>query len=358
MPALKSPFTPAVDRRLRLFGPVVLFLIGMMFFRLKMYLDLTPKLLLNQVIIALTCGYIGWELTRLASLFIQNKLPGRQRTGLRVISMVLALLLLAHFGYVIRVIAHNIVDGRGWSWPSLVDYSDTTGVLLFYTSTILGMYEIAYLIGQWKQTAMEKETLIKSEWQSKYDLLKAQVNPHFLFNGLNTLSSLITEDPQKAEQFTHEMSSMYRYLLKSNDEEQATLQNELQFIKSYGHLLAVRYGEGLRINIEVDPRFHDYLLPALTLQLLVENAVKHNIISKQAPLFVTVSTDKQGNLIVENNLQKKTTVVHSTGLGLKNIREKYKLLQKEAILISDGNGYFTVSVPLIQNNKPGEAITG
>jgi two-component system LytT family sensor kinase len=347
MPAPASPFAPASDRLLRIVGPIVLFLTGFMFFRLKMYLDLPPQLLVNQVCIALSAGYIGWELTRFTAIKIQKRYPGLGSLRQRVLILVLALIVLSHFGYAYRRVTHNIFDNDPWIWPTLLDYSGTMGVVIFYTTVTLGLYEGAYLWLQWKQTFAEKEKLIQSEWQAKYDLLKAQINPHFLFNSLNSLSSLISENPIQAERFTDEMSRVYRYLLRSNDQELVPLADELEFIRSYGHLLKTRHGDGFRLQIDVDASVQDHLLPSLTLQLLVENAVKHNIVVKEKPLTVIIKSCDRIRLVVQNNIQKKTITVPSNGIGLANINAKFRLMNKDGISINTVGDQFAVNVALI-----------
>lgn len=329
-------------------GPIVLFLTGLMFFRLKMYLDLKPHLLLNQVIIALSAGYLCWELTRYTAMVIQARLPGLKFLKRRVLWLVFSLIILSNFGYVIRRVTHNIFDNDPWIWPTLLDYSGTMGVVIFYATVTLGLYEGAYLWQQWKQTFAEKEKLIQSEWQAKYDLLKAQINPHFLFNSLNSLSSLISENPQQAERFTDEMSRVYRYLLRSSDQELVSLGDELEFIRSYGHLLKTRHGEGFRLYIDVDSSMQQLLLPSLTLQLLVENAVKHNIVVKEKPLSVRISSNGDKHLLVQNNIQKKSITVPSNGVGLANINAKFRLLNNEEILVKATRDEFTVNIPLIR----------
>src|SRR6478736_3226938 len=133
MPVLSSPFPANSDRWLRLMGPFVLFLTGLMFFRLKMYVDLPHELWLNQIVIALSAGYIGWEISRFTSLYIQLRLPGLQLMSRRLFYLAIAVLVIAHFGYALRFSVHIIADNKAWKWPSLLDYSDTTGVLIFYT---------------------------------------------------------------------------------------------------------------------------------------------------------------------------------------------------------------------------------
>lgn len=351
MPALRSPFPASADMRLRIFGPIVLFLTGIMFFRLKMYLDLSGRMLINQICIALVIGYIGWAMTRATALWIQKKLPGLPRTRKRLYVLIIALVILSHIGYAMRVVAHIVIDRIPWQWPNLLDYSDTMGVVIFYTTVILSIYEGGYIWKQWKRSIADKEKLIRSQWQSKYDLLKTQINPHFLFNSLNSLSSLIIENPQQAEKFTDEMSNVYRYLLRNNDTDLTTLGAELKFIRSYSNLLTTRYGEGFKLHIDVPDSNHGYLLPSLTLQLLVENAVKHNTVQKKQPLEVTISMTADEQLSVVNNIQKKNTAVISNGVGLTNISNKFKLLNQKGISIIESNDSFRVLVPLISNTE-------
>ena len=200
---------------------------------------------------------------------------------------------------------------------------------------------------QWKEAIIEAERLQKINWESRYESLKQQVNPHFLFNSINTLSSLIYEDKAEAGRYVKEMSRVYRYLLRNNDDELVPLQTELGFIQSYYHLLKTRFGAGILLQVAIPPALADCLLPPLTLQMLVENAVKHNNVSKEAPLTIHIAGTEEGWLSVKNNLQPKTGVVDSTGIGLNNIREKYKLLGLPDVqLLADGRE-FTVLIPLV-----------
>jgi LytS/YehU family sensor histidine kinase len=213
-----------------------------------------------------------------------------------------------------------------------------------------GIYEAIYYFRKWKNIEVEAEMLKKENLQSQLDSLKQQVNPHFLFNSLNTLSSLMRKDVNKAEKFLDELSKVYRYLLRNNEGELINLSTELQFIESFVHLLKTRYGDALQMTISVDEVAKNLLLPPLTLQLLVENAVKHNIIDKQMPLLITLETDDRSWLSVSNNLQKKSISLPSNKVGLSNIAGKYKLLEQPSIIISETKEKFTVSIPLIKNN--------
>jgi LytS/YehU family sensor histidine kinase len=199
-----------------------------------------------------------------------------------------------------------------------------------------------------KQAEVEKEQLQKLQLQNELEILKNQVNPHFLFNSLNVLSSLISESPEKAEVFVNQLSKVYRYLLQSNQQTWTTLENELEFIRAYGYLLTTRYGNGVQLSIAVDREHYHRELPPLTLQLLVENAVKHNLVHKSTPLHVEICSAGD-TLTVKNNLQKKRRQqVVSHGIGLKNISEKYRLLRNLEIRVNESEDHFSVSIPLLR----------
>ncbi|WP_236648941.1 MULTISPECIES: sensor histidine kinase [Spirosoma] len=198
-----------------------------------------------------------------------------------------------------------------------------------------------------KQAEVEKEKLRTANLQSQLDALKQQVNPHFLFNSLNVLDSLIEEDPKQARVFLDELSTVYRYLLRSNDQHLTELDSELAFIQSYYHLLKTRHGSGLTMNVNVDARYQTYRLPPLTLQLLVENAVKHNVVLPDQPLIINIQTDAQAQLQVRNNVQRKTVRVASTGVGLSNIWSKYQMLNLPEPTIREDEGQFVVTLPLV-----------
>jgi hypothetical protein len=193
--------------------------------------------------------------------------------------------------------------------------------------------------------ALERLKQEKTEVQMR--ALQAQINPHFLFNSLNTLSSLIDESPRRAGEFVDELSSVYRYLLRSNEADLAPLRAELAFIQSYFHLLKTRHGEGIRLDIAVPPAQLSAQLPPLTLQLLVENAVKHNAILPESPLVVRIRATADGRLVVENTLQRKRLRVESNGVGLCNIAVKYRLLDQPPPVVEESAGWFRVTLPLL-----------
>ncbi|MBL7779867.1 MAG: histidine kinase [Saprospiraceae bacterium] len=207
------------------------------------------------------------------------------------------------------------------------------------------VYESIRFFQLWKTTAVEKEHLERAHLASQLEGLRNQVNPHFLFNSLNTLTYLIPEAPEKAVRFVQQLSKVYRYVLESRDDRIIPLQTELEFLQSYIFLLRERFGENLQVEIGVNMDENAAIVP-LTLQMLFENAIKHNIISTQKPLKIEVFMEN-GHLIVRNTLQKKNQVMDSTGVGLQNIRDRYRMLTDQTVEVIASQQYFTVILPEI-----------
>lgn len=201
---------------------------------------------------------------------------------------------------------------------------------------------------KWKKTMLETQQLKKVYMQSRLLGLKSQMNPHFLFNSLNSLSSLISEDTATAEKFLDEMSKVYRYLLRSDDR-LVTLGTEVQFIHSYYYLLKVRYGEGIHIHLQIREEQLNLLMPPLTLQLLVENTYTANTISKDSPLNIHISSLGEHWLQLQHNVQQKIRVgiQESEPAGLDNIINKYRLLCRQTVSVRQTENQRIIQLPLI-----------
>jgi hypothetical protein len=199
----------------------------------------------------------------------------------------------------------------------------------------------------WRQTLQEKEELKRERISAEFATLKNQINPHFLFNSLNTLTSLIEENPATATDFVQKLSSVYRYVLTQKDKELSPLNEELTFVQSYIYLNQIRFGNNLRTHIHIEPRFLKYRIVTLSLQMLIENCIKHNIISTAKPLTIYIGINNN-KLFVRNNLQTKTVFTNdSNGIGLNNIVHRYSLLTNDEVEISEDGKDFMVSLPLI-----------
>lgn len=198
----------------------------------------------------------------------------------------------------------------------------------------------------WRQSIKEKEELKREGVTAEFEALKNQINPHFLFNSLNTLSSLIEENPKTANDFVQRLSTVYRYVLTQKNKDVVTLREELQFVQSYIYLNQIRFGNNLRVHMHIDSEYHSKKIVTLSLQMLVENAIKHNIISKDFPLTIYIGVH-QGRLFVRNNLQQKTSTADSNGIGLNNIVHRYSMLTSEPVEVTDNTEDFIVSLPLL-----------
>lgn len=198
----------------------------------------------------------------------------------------------------------------------------------------------------WKQTALDAERLKKEQMATKYESLKNQVNPHFLFNSLNALTNLVYEDQDRAADFIRQLSKVYRYVLDTRSQEIVSLTEELKFVDAYLVLQKARFDEKLHVNINI--KGHEQkMLPPIALQILLENAIKHNVISEEDPLHIDVSVENN-RLIVQNNLQKKNIPIEeSAGMGLPNIIARFEFLTNEKVEIIDGPEDFIVKLPLL-----------
>ena len=182
----------------------------------------------------------------------------------------------------------------------------------------------------------------------QFDSLKGQIQPHFLFNTLNTLIGLMKMDIPRAIEFTEEMAHVYRYLLEANDRQLISLEEEMKFANAYFFLLKTRYSEGLHMEVSEAAAMDNYQVPPLSLQLLIENAVKHNIITRDKPLFIKVDFQPAfKQVVVSNNVQRKPQAFRS-GLGLMHFRKKFELLHIAGVKIVETDIEFSVNVPLIK----------
>ncbi|MGG9962955.1 sensor histidine kinase [Ferruginibacter sp. SUN106] len=219
---------------------------------------------------------------------------------------------------------------------------------LFCTIMIIAIYESIYFMHELRHSVEETEKLKRENLAAQLNALRSQVNPHFLFNNLNTLSSLIPESPDHAVDFVQQLSKVYRHILEVKDEKSISLKDELEVLNAYTFLLKTRFDKNLQVNINIPQEKLQKKIVPLSLQILMENAIKHNIVSSDKPLHIDVFTEN-GSLVISNNLQMKNQVNESTGIGLENIRNRYKLLSDAPVKVTENETNFTVSIPLIDN---------
>ena len=258
-----------------------------------------------------------------------------------------------------------------WFWIVVIWGSDFTkfidgsGIWIMTTEIIVVVFIALVLytnefFHSWRDAVKSEEALKRDKLALQYEALKNQVNPHFLFNSLNTLSGLIGKDDEKATRFVKQLSDIYRYVLEHKDCELVPLDTEMRFIENYISLMKIRFGDNLIVSSDIKETGKYKIIP-LSIQMLVENAIKHNIISKEKPLTISISTEDEDELIVKNNLQKKSSILQGDSgewekHGLLNIKSRYEYLSQGVFRVNgastlpfpDGlDGYFIVNVPLI-----------
>jgi hypothetical protein len=304
------------------------------------------NLWLNGFFFMLSVGICIWYLDVVTTRYIHDTFSEYRDTIKRIVSLVIkqvVMILISNSIFIVGIMrmmpgSYHFTAAQFWI---------CFGIALGITLIAMVIWEGDYIFQQWKESLAENEKYTRLGLEGEFDMLKSQVNPHFLFNCFNTLSSLITEDRQKAEAFLNELSKVYRYLLRNNEDGTSTVRNEIQFIRSYFELLKTRHGEAVQLQLDIDKRYDDYLLPSLSLQMLVENAVKHNSLSKNFPLHIEVFTTVGNKLIVNNNVQLRTQKAPSGKVGLNNIRQKYELLNQPGFQVMNDGKNFTAVLPLI-----------
>ena len=299
--------------------------------------------------IALGEAVLLWETNRLVLRYVYSRYGDIRQSRQRIAALLIGCLVVTVVVRYLNIWFYNKTLFWGYVFPPEGIWYNIL-IALLYVIIIAGIYEAFFSFRQWKRSLEESEALKREQLQTQLDSLKAQVNPHFLFNNLGSLASLIMEDQGQAVRFVQELSSVYRYVLQANEKDLTPLKAELTFLDQYFHLLKIRFGEGIELVYQVAEEYLDHLLPPLTLQLLVENAVKHNAILPESPLVVQVYTDEEGRLVVTNNRQKKAAMMGSHKMGLHNISTKYRLLKEGEVEVTQTDTEFRVAVPLIKKH--------
>ncbi len=193
---------------------------------------------------------------------------------------------------------------------------------------------------------VKEQKIIAGTASARFDALKNQLDPHFLFNSLNVLTSLIEEDPHQAQKFTTSLSKVYRYVLEQKNKDLVTVNEELDFARTYVRLLKMRFEDSIIFDIPDEASQSEAKIVPLSLQLLLENAVKHNVVTSSKPLHIKVF-EQDGTLVVQNNLQEKSVVKKSSGVGLQNIKQRYNILSNRKVIIEKNNTNFRVALPML-----------
>jgi sensor histidine kinase YesM len=245
--------------------------------------------------------------------------------------------------FVLFLIVYHLIEG--WGFPNLFRISNEMKGVIKVTSIALLCSTPLFLYGKWQDAMKRGYELREQNLVFQNETLKNQVNPHFLFNCLNTLSALVTAQPEVAEEFIHRMSSIYRYILENSSKDRVPLSVELSFIKDYFYLHKIRDDDKIQLEIKVDETDNSEILP-VSLQILIENAIKHNKATRESPLRILICIENN-HVIVKNNLQKMALQLKSTEIGLRNLAQRVNLITGKALIIEETTAEFIVKIPLL-----------
>lgn len=336
-----TPYT-LNDGKLRLIGiPLVSFLIpAIRHFEDMQQFNATFGMYL---IISLCTTTTLWEGNRYIMVWTRRRFPSYSQTTKRLLGeAALALLYTLVTTYFLdqvlcKAIFHNnqlFVGFRMSLIPTLLVYL---------------VYEAVYFFEAWKQNVRQTEALAREGVQSQLEVLKNQLDPHFLFNSMNTLAALIDEENIDAQQYLERLSDVYRYVLVSRNRNTVPLKEEIAFVEAYVYLNKIRFRDNLQVEVVLSPDAARQYITPLSLQMLVENAIKHNVVSKENPLTIRIQQEHNDYLVIENNIQEKTIMEKSTRVGLQNIINRYSLLTDRQVEVLRSGGLFTVRLPLLLN---------
>jgi sensor histidine kinase YesM len=334
------------DTLLRIVGiPLISFLLPYIFFNSNPIKE--PALYLIYFSISCIHTSIYWHIDRAIFFAFRRKLPKLTDNSKRLFVQSVTIIPLTLFlTYGISILTSTL----------FLDYIPPNQrvplflqnvVSLIMTILIISIYEAWYTIDLYKEGLIQNEILKKENTEAQLQTLKNQINPHFLFNSLNTLASVIPENQEMAVEFVQNLSKVYRYILQIKDKNLVTLKEELKCIKAYQYLLKIRFGENIVFNENgLRDVEQNYLIP-LCIQMLIENAIKHNIVSKSKPLTITITVN-DNSLSIKNNLQLKNSVTDSTKTGLDNIDKRFNILTNKSIQVNKSSTEFEVIIPLIK----------
>ncbi len=294
--------------------------------------------------------FLTWEGNRLIKPFLKEKLYSQGNKFRFLGIFFLTGNLVAVAAAALSVYGAGAL-GYGYGWEQLrnplklnIIYATLINLFLHLVNAIL------YFFGEYRRQWSEAEELRRHNEQAQLQLIKSQVNPHFLFNNLNVLSGMVIRDNPEANRFIEAFSKVYRYILNNQQKELVELRSELEFIQPYLFLLQKRFGEGLSVTIDIPEQYQNRHVVPAALQMLIENAIKHNVVSRNRPLHILIRAGADDTLLVQNNLQPRLMKEPSTQIGLMNIRKRYEGISGRSVMVHRNNDRFEVNLPLLHLN--------
>lgn len=294
--------------------------------------------LVNTMLLWLGCRYILMKLWQL--------IPWQQKPFQHLLVEILSLSL---YTFAVTGVIWLVV-GRYFHhlYYREVGFAEVLFPSLAISLVISFIHEGLYFFNQWKVSFIQSENLAREHLVSQLETLKSQVNPHFLFNSLNTLTGLIEEDKDSAIEYVQQLSAFYRAIIQTRNQQLIKVEEELGLISRYFEIQKKRYGDNLQMDLAVDSATLQHWLPPLSLQMLLENAVKHNVIATGRPLKIEVEATGSRYLLIRNNLQPRENDEPSAGMGLQNIKTRFGLLTDRPVEVIRSATHFSVAVPILE----------
>lgn len=326
-------------------APLLAFLVPLLFYGIG--LEEMIECFAQSWFVAIPYVWLMWIGDRTIMIAVHNKYPALHQNAKRL--MISAAIIVVYTTLITLAMEWLIKSSPSGEnlFVKNASFATALGSNLFSTAAIVSIYEALMYWTKLKQQLVITERLQKENAQAQLDSLKNQVNPHFLFNSLNTLAGIIPEDSEKAVQFVQQLSTLYRHLLDLNDKQVVTLEEELVLLNSYLFLIRTRFDNSIDIQLNISEESKKLYLIPLSLQMLVENAVKHNIISQKKPLHILIRTESNEFVVVHNNFSPKQQPVEGTGTGLSNINHRFLLTFDRQIIVQKTPEFFEVKIPLI-----------
>ncbi|HUC79735.1 MAG TPA: histidine kinase [Flavisolibacter sp.] len=343
-------YSPLAEQKLRIGGYLTVTCIFFFFFMLEMVFSWQDENLYTKIFfLTLLHTLAMWEPTRLLILWARKNYSGLPLVKKRLFILAGVGVPYAVLIGFLRIFFEDRVNLWGVPIAHWGAYSYTIGITLLFVLLQIAVYESLYFFSEWNRSALEAEEVKRLNVEIQMASLKQQIEPHFLFNTLNTLIGLVEESQEKAVRFTQDLAYVYRYLLEANENTLIGLEDEILFAKRYFALLKTRYPQGLELRCQIADASR-FSVPPLCLQTLIENAVKHNIISKTKPLRICITIDEEtGYITVQNNSQARASV-KSNGIGLRYLHKKFALLGLPAVQTAQNETAFIVRLPLLKKS--------
>jgi two-component system LytT family sensor kinase len=339
-------------RRSRAYSAIFAFVPLVTIVRVIIFPEFGVRFHLTSFAISLLVVPFLWETIGWFVRYLDRVLPFERNIPRRIaVQIVTSIAFFVSFAFVMRELLLLIIPAFIPESAIFLNFFTKPFIVLSYITNVFAVIAVNlgyighHFFTRWRVELVRSAELEKERAQVQFDNLKNQLNPHFLFNSLTSLNSLIVDNPQLASDFLQQLSKVYRYVLQSNND-LVSLETELAFIKRYVHLLGTRFQEGLKVEFTMSEDALERKIAPVTLQVLIENAIKHNIISAQKPLHIRVFDDG-GYLSVANNVQRKTLVESSNKQGLQNLVQLYSYLDTRPVVVAEQNNVFCVKIPLL-----------